>query len=590
MFRTQRGISRMGSACAATGLAAVAVIGMSPAAYADAGKLRFKGHVKDTAGRIVVDRPEQWFDESAGTNLKVLGSGGPEVTVYCIDLDTAVNGSADYREGTWAESWLKDTAKIAKINWVLNNSYPKVTSLAELAEKAGVPKGRKHDGLSPAEAVAATQAAIWYYSNGAKFERVSESGWADKDGDNEDVSAVYKFLTGSANTGLDTEPSASLELDPTKVTGTDGDPKGVGPVTVRTTSTEPVAVALEGTVPTGVSLVDGQGQPITTAADKTELWVKVPKNQNPGAANISAQTKASVNVGRVFIAESRKKSQTFITAGSQPFDVKANAKAEWSHKAVPAPSVAFREECQEGGVSVELKNAGDAPADFVLNGQTIKVPADSGKTELVKVAEDADYSITVTGPGNFSETFAGKLDCVQPPVDPEPTTTPTTEPPTSEPPTSQPPTSEPPTSEPPTSEPPTSEPPTSEPPTSEPPTSSAPTTSKPATSAPATSTKPATSGAPSSPAASSPAASSSAPPAATSPTGGEPPLIPEVEPGTENPPLTIPWVPVGDGQDLAETGGDDNSTTLIAGAAAALLLAGGGAVFLSRRRGGRHQA
>ncbi|WTW97042.1 Cys-Gln thioester bond-forming surface protein [Streptomycetaceae bacterium NBC_01309] len=589
MFRTQRGISRVGSACAATGLAAVAVIGMSPAAYADAGKLRFKGHVKETAGRIVVDRPDQWFDESANTNLKVLGSGGPEVTVYCIDLDTPVNGDADYREGTWAESWLKDTAKIAKINWVLNNSYPKVTSLAELAEKAGVPKGRNHDGLSPAEAVAATQAAIWYYSNGAKFERVSESGWAKKDGDNEDVSAVYKFLTGSANTGLDTEPSASLELDPTKVTGTDGDPKGVGPVTVKTTSTEPVSVALEGTVPAGVSLVDGQGQPVTTAADKTELWVKVPKNQNPGEATIAATTKASVNVGRVFLAESRKKSQTFITAGSQPFDVKANAKAEWSHKAVPAPSVAFREECQEGGVSVELKNAGDAPAAFVLNGQPVNVPADSTKTELVPVAEDTDYNITVTGPNNFSESFSGKLDCVAPPVDPEPTPTPTTEPPSSNPPSSNPPTSEAPSSEPPTSEAPSSNPPTSEAPTSSaPPTSAAPTTGKPATSTPPTSGAP-SSPAASSPVASSPAASSSAPPVATSPTEGEPPLIPEVGPGTENPPIDIPWVPVGDGQDLAETGGDDNSTMLIAGAAAALLLAGGGAVFISRRRG-QHQA
>lgn len=64
-------------------------------------------------------------------------------------------------------------------------------------------------------------------------------------------------------------------------------------------------------------------------------------------------------------------------------------------------------------------------------------------------------------------------------------------------------------------------------------------------------------------------------------------------PGTgEDKPITVPWLPVapvGNEQDLAETGGDDSNTGLIAGAAVALLVAGGGAVVLSRRRG-RHQA
>lgn len=561
MFRTMRGISRAGSACAATGLAAVAVIGMSPAAYADQGGLRFQGAVKKTTGDVTLKGRGTF-----STELMVLSTGGPqspELLVYCIDLDTPLRPSVDYREGTWAESWLKDTAKVAKINWVLNHSYPKVNDLDALAKAAGV---KPHKGLTPEEAVEATQAAIWHYANGAEL-----SDWWNDD----DVIGLYDYLTGKANTGDANEPGASLSLTPSTVAGKDGDTPGVGPVTVKTTGTEPVDVKLDGKPADNVQLVDKAGNPVNKVANGTDLYVKVPKSQKPGEVKISATTKAGVNVGRVFLGESRQQTQTLIAAGSQPFTTSASATVKWTHQAVPVPSAAFKEDCVEGGVAITLKNTGDGPAEFNVNGHTITVPGDSEKRDFVKVAEDTAYSIKVTGPGGFSETFANTLDCIAPPT--EPTTPPTT----SAPATSAPATSAPATTAPATTAPPTEEPTTKAPETSAPPTS-APATTKPATEEPAT-TPPATSA----PATSAAPATTSAPATEASPSGTKPPAKPIVD-GTA-PEIEVPWLPVSSSKDLAETGGNDSNTGLIVGAAAALVLAGGGAVVLSRRRG-RHQS
>ncbi|MYW04044.1 thioester domain-containing protein [Streptomyces sp. SID3343] len=573
MFRTQRVITRAGSIGVVTGLAAVAVIGLSPAAYADPAALRFQGHVAGTESSVVLKG-----QGSQTTELMVLGTkpGAPEVLVYCIDLETGVNGNVDYREGTWADSWLKDTAKVAKINWVLNNSYPKVNDLTALGKAAGLKKNEK---LSAKEAVAATQAAIWHYSNG-----VDASSWND-----DDVVALYKYLTGGANAGQPNEPGASLELSPSTKSGKDGDTPGVGPVTVKTTSTEPVAVKLNGTVPAGVSLVGKDGNAITTAANGTDLFVKVPKSQQPGKAEISATTKAGVNIGRVFVAKDRKHSQTLITAGSQPFSVSASASVNWSHQAVPVPSSAAKEECVQGGVTITLTNAGDAQADFTVNSTKVQVPANSSKTQFVKVVEDSDYSIKVTGPVGYTQTYTGKLDCVETPTTPTtpPTTVPPTTPATTAPPT-VPPTSAPPTV-PPTTAPPTTPattapptvPPTSAPPTV-PPTSAPPTV--PSTTAPSTTTPPTTS-VPSTSASATASPSASAPEPTSKPTT---PAKPIVVPGTDDKPIVVPWlpvVPVSDSKDLANTGGDDSNTVVIAGVAVALLAAGGGALYLNKRRG-----
>ncbi|WP_331769474.1 Cys-Gln thioester bond-forming surface protein (plasmid) [Embleya sp. NBC_00888] len=571
MFRTQRVMSRAGTFGVASGLAAVAVVGVSPTAHAyqDPTALRFQGHVADTRSSVLLRG--DW--QPTQTELMILGTrtGAPEALVYCIDLQTSLRNDVDYHEGTWGDSWLADSATVARINWVLNHSYPKVTDLTTLGRTANLPTGKK---LSAEEAVAATQAAIWHYSNGAEV-----SKW-----NNEDVLGLYGYLTGDANKGQPDEPGASLELSPSTTSGKDGDAPGIGPVTVKTTSTEPVTVGLDGQV--GATLVDKDGKAMTTAANGTDLFVKVSKNWQPGEAKITASTKAGVNVGRVFLGKDRKHSQTLITAGSQPFPVDASAMVQWSHQAAPVPSSKGREECVQGGVSVTLKNTGDAPADFTVDGTKVTVPADASKTHFVKVVEDGDYSIKVTGPVGYAKTHTGRLDCVViPPVRPTtapPSTTPPTVPPATRPNTATP--SAPPTNSAPTTPPTT---PHTTAASTAPPTSARPTTppaSKPATGAPSTTSAPSASASESAP----PAPSTSTPEPSASPSAAPPKLIVSiVVPGTEDQPITVPWlpvVPVSDSKDLAKTGGNNSDTILFAGAAVALFATGGGALYLNKRR------
>ncbi|WP_331768986.1 Cys-Gln thioester bond-forming surface protein (plasmid) [Embleya sp. NBC_00888] len=560
MFRIQRVVSRAGSIGVATGLTAVTVVGLSPAAHADAdAAVRFRGHVADTRSSVLL----QGDSQPTTTELMILGTrkGAPEVLVYCIDLETNLR-PVDYREGTWADSWLTDSAKVARINWVLNHSYPKVTDLTALGTAAGLPQGRK---LSADEAVAATQAAIWHYSNGFDV-----SKW-----NNEDVLDLYGFLTGGADRGRSDEPGASLELSPGTKSGKDGDAPGVGPVTVRTTSTEPVTVGFGAPTPAGATLVGRDGNPITSATNGTDLFVKVPRTGKPGEARITATTKAGVDVGRVFLGKDRKHTQTLITAGSRPLPVDASATVRWSPEAVPVPSSRAKEECVEGGVTVTLKNTGDAPADFTVDGTKTTVPPGASKTHFVKVAEDRDYNIKVTGPAGYAKTHNGNLDCVATPPAP-PTTTPPKVPPTT-----------------------TRSTPPAVPPTTTRPTTSAPTRPATVPATTASSTAPPTSVRPTTPATSKPpigtpsnttppssSASASAPEPTTPPSSAPPKPI--VEPGTDDQPLTVPWLPVapvGDPKDLAETGGDDSTVVIVTAAAVALLTTGGGALYLNKRRG-----
>ena len=54
---------------------------------------------------------------------------------------------------------------------------------------------------------------------------------------------------------------------------------------------------------------------------------------------------------------------------------------------------------------------GDLAAAFELAGAEHTVEAGQSETVTVPVAEDQAYDFTITGPGGFTKTFKGVLDC-----------------------------------------------------------------------------------------------------------------------------------------------------------------------------------
>ncbi|MCF2530024.1 Cys-Gln thioester bond-forming surface protein [Yinghuangia soli] len=404
----------MTSVGAVAGATAAALLFASGTATADTLTAKYDGYVDGTGGHVQVkvekDGKSKWRKYS--TALMKLKADGNVIKVYCIDLATGIDTAAEYREGSWSDSWLSDSEKTRRINWVLNNSYPKIENLDQLATAAGITQSAENK-LTVQDAVAATQAAIWHYSNGVQLPNQPRKG------QDRDIPKLYAYLTGAANAGI-AEPKPGLALTPASAQGVAGDK--IGPLKVETNAKGAVTVKVEGATPDGVTLVDGAGKPATSAADGTELFAKVPAGTAPGKLDISAETTSSVSIGRVFIGKSRTETQTLISAGAS--QVKASAKGSFSWaktpKAVPAADSAI--DCAKKGLVVTLTNTGDAAGDFKVGDTAVNVPANGSKTHVVPVAEDADFTIKVTGPEGYEKTFSGKLDCVTPPpvVDEEP--------------------------------------------------------------------------------------------------------------------------------------------------------------------------
>jgi TQXA domain-containing protein len=101
---------------------------------------------------------------SARTDLIRLN---PNIAAYSLDFaGHAPTGPSHYRAADWAAvPHLRTRAHEAEVGWILRNSFPTLT-LTELSRRlraAGYPLGGAN--IAEHEAIAATQAAIWHFTN-----------------------------------------------------------------------------------------------------------------------------------------------------------------------------------------------------------------------------------------------------------------------------------------------------------------------------------------------------------------------------------------------------------------------------------------
>ncbi|BDB41715.1 TQXA domain-containing protein [Mycobacterium kiyosense] len=102
---------------------------------------------------------------SARTDLIRLN---PNLQAYSLDFaGIAPHHPSPYRLGSWsALPHLHTRGCEAEVEWILRHSYP-MRSIAQVSDqlrRAGYPLGRAN--ISEHEAIAATQAAIWHFTNG----------------------------------------------------------------------------------------------------------------------------------------------------------------------------------------------------------------------------------------------------------------------------------------------------------------------------------------------------------------------------------------------------------------------------------------
>ncbi|MFE1170728.1 Cys-Gln thioester bond-forming surface protein [Nocardiopsis sp. NPDC058789] len=256
-----------------------------------------------------------------GTNLfRLRLEDGSELISYCIDIETGIRSNAWYKEDSWANYPGKGSfSEPGKVHWILQQGYPSV-SAQELAEASDANAAR----VTESEALAATQAAIWHYSNGATLDRGPGN-----------VKAIYDYLVDNAEE-LPQEPAPTLSVTPGSAAGKAGETVGEF---VISTNAESVPVDL--TAPEGVELVDlASGQPVgETLSDGDKVGFSVPADSDAGQASFSLEANATIKQGRLFKGEDpNKATQTLITAEDSDVTVNAAASAEWSEADQPTPT------------------------------------------------------------------------------------------------------------------------------------------------------------------------------------------------------------------------------------------------------------
>jgi TQXA domain-containing protein/LPXTG-motif cell wall-anchored protein len=273
--------------------------------------------------------------EPTKTTLIGLGVNGKHLDTYCVELRTSVDPRyPDMVEVPWDEYPSKESpfhVNRNKVNWVLHHSYPTV-DLKTLGETAGV-----EGNVSEQEAIAATQAAIWHFSDDAELNKADATP-GDQQSD-ADVLAVYDYLTGAENTGIE-EPEAVLEVTPEKKSGTAGE--RIGPFTVSSTA-DKIEVLAE--FPKGVKLTDKDGNELPTAdaemkikqLNKYDVYVDVPESTQAGKGSFTANIEAPLNLGRLFIGKEYRDhpTQSLILAKSETLTLSAKAEVDWTAATPP---------------------------------------------------------------------------------------------------------------------------------------------------------------------------------------------------------------------------------------------------------------
>ncbi|MES4879236.1 Cys-Gln thioester bond-forming surface protein [Streptomyces sp. NPDC000349] len=375
------------SAAAVAGL----VTGAGPAAAQDGaggqgGATATIGGLK-THGTAVIHGEGGGQEVPAGL-FEMSVEGGGMLQTYCVDVQNPTQRDAKYYETPWSGTSLGTNKDAGRIRWILDNSYPQVNDLAELAKKAGV-----RGGLTEQDAAAGTQVAIWRYSDHTDVEATDPQ-----------AERLADYLEENAR-GL-TEPASSLTLDPPAVSGRPGE--RIGPVTVHTNAGGATVTPPVDATTSGVRIVDKKGEPVTEVTDGTQIFFDVPEDAEAGTSELTVQASTTVPVGRAFASESR--SQTQILAGSSESTVAATATATWAGQGA-IPALSAEKNCAEGGLDITAVNKGDEPFTFSLLDAEYTIAAGETRTVTVPLPEDRPYDFTIRGPAGFEQRFSGVLDC-----------------------------------------------------------------------------------------------------------------------------------------------------------------------------------
>lgn len=261
---------------------------------------------------------------------------GTQLKMYCVEIATPIDKKHQMVERPWDQFPNKKSPfhkNRDKINWILHHGFPVVG--ADKLTKVLTDQGATlNDGIDQKEAISATQAAVWHFSDNKNLNKSNPLPDQSQDA-KDDVVALYEYLTGEANVGIGDQPTAALEVAPAELSGEAG--TRIGPFTVNTTGD---IDKLTTKLPEGVKVTDVDGVELT--ADKiknnAQLYLDVPADAEGGDGTFELTATASIDTGRLFVGENygkRKKTQSLIVATADKSELVASAGGTWTEATTP---------------------------------------------------------------------------------------------------------------------------------------------------------------------------------------------------------------------------------------------------------------
>lgn len=286
---------------------------------------------------------------------------GESILAYCIeywvqaadpDHRSAVTG---WDEFTGDNNFKTDPQVREQVAWILRNSHPTV-SLAELAGNTGT------TDLTEAEAVAATQAAIWHLTDDfvpegtLSVDSAAQNSQPVSEQSALNVQAVFDYFTGPGNTGLsehEVQASVTLvdasdaEVGPPEAIEElleDEDDQVLGPIELNA-STDQVDLELTSTNAavevTDFTILDAAGKELDTSQPvrAEELWVHVSGDTETGGVHISAESTDFGYTGRLITPEpdAQRRFQTIVMVDETTDQADTELELNWQKTQTDPP-------------------------------------------------------------------------------------------------------------------------------------------------------------------------------------------------------------------------------------------------------------
>lgn len=251
----------------------------------------------------------------------------PDQLAYCVELSVNARYNTDMLVGGWDSfpgdnNFRNNPGVRTKVAWIVSHSYPKV-DLNGLAAAAGA------KGLTQKEAIAGSQAAIWSLTDSApassKYVYAGLAG-SQPAASQDRVTALFKYLTGDANTG-ETESEAPHLSSTGPADGESGTAGSlVGPVRFQASS---ATLRVANTSSHPLVLADGSSVDSSVVPTDTDLFLKVPADAKAGSAELSATLVGPQRTG-MLVTNTKPRTQTLMIARSDQAEVKTSVKVSWA--------------------------------------------------------------------------------------------------------------------------------------------------------------------------------------------------------------------------------------------------------------------